>query len=146
MNEEKALNGEQPQVAYTTGGNTWNWDVSSDYRAAALQGPANGLKVWAGYPLVMTYSFPTGSAYFDGGNGYGTGEVRAGWAPLNAEQKAAVRKALSTWSDVADITFVEVADGMDVGELRFAFSSALTGSKLGHAFTLAPRSADSDGR
>ncbi len=142
MNEEKALNGEQPQVAYTTGGNTWNWDVSSDYRAAALQGPANGLKVWAGYPLVMTYSFPTGSAYFDGGNGYGTGEVRAGWAPLNAEQKAAVRKALSTWSDVADITFVEVADGMDVGELRFAFSSALTGSKLGHAFTLAPRSAE----
>jgi serralysin len=37
-----------------------------------------------------------------------------GFAPMNAEQKAAVRHALDLWSSVANITFVEVAQG---GEL-----------------------------
>lgn len=99
--------------------------VSTDYRAAALMANLhNGSpQVWT--DLTVTYSFPTGSAFFVNGLNYGNGEVSAGWAPMSPAQQAAVRKALAAWSSVSALKFVEVADGQTVGDLRFAFSSAV---------------------
>lgn len=101
------------------------YPISTDYRAAALMANfVNGSpQVWT--DTTITYSFPAGTAFFANGTAYGNGEVSAGWAPLSAAQQDAVRKALAAWSSVSAITFVEVADGQTVGDLRFAFSSAV---------------------
>ena len=119
---------------YTSGSDTFGYGASTDYRIAALQGEFQngGSQVWL--PLNLTYSFPTGASYFDRGLDYGKGEIKAGWFPLNAEQKTAVRKALDTWSAVAGITFTEVADGATVGDLRFGFSWAVSGTTLGWGY------------
>lgn len=120
--------------AYNSGSAAAGYPVSSDYRIAALQGTFNdgSHRVWQS--LNLTYSFPTGAALFDGGLNYGNGEVRAGWIPLNEAQKSEVRKALAAWSAIAQVTFTEVADGGTVGDLRFAFTSAITGTEQGHAY------------
>lgn len=126
---------------YTSASPVGGYPVSGDYRIASLQGEfQNGSPaIWL--PLNLTYSFPTGASYFDRGLDYGKGEIKAGWFPLNAEQKTAVRKALDTWSTVAGITFTEVADGTTVGDLRFGFSWAVSGTTLGWAYHPASGSA-----
>jgi hypothetical protein len=118
--------------AYDSGSYAISWFVAADERIAALEGEfVNGApQVWLTGNL--TYSFPTGASYFDGGLGYGRGEVSAGWAPLNSAQRDAVRSALAAWSNVANVTFTEVADGITVGDIRFAFTSQGVG--LGHAY------------
>jgi serralysin len=66
-----------------------------------------------GSPATVTYSFMTVSpdyAWFDDSFGF---------APMSGVQQAAVRAALATWSEVANITFKEVADTGDGGEIRF---------------------------
>ena len=45
---------------------------------------------------------------------------------MNAAQKVSVREALEAWSDVADITFVEVDESASdsvVGTMRFGFTT-----------------------
>ncbi|MES2129756.1 MAG: DUF4214 domain-containing protein [Pseudomonadota bacterium] len=106
--------------------------ASSDFRIAALEGNPDGETIWASH--IITYSFPGNQAHFDGGLNYGHGEVSAGWFPLSAQQQLAVRHALDAWSAVAQVTFVEVPDGLTVGDLRFAFSSAVSGTRLGQAY------------
>ncbi len=111
--------------SYQTSSSVSGYPIASDYRAASLMANLqNGVpQVWT--DTTVTYSFPSGSAFFLNGTAYGNGEVSAGWAPLSEAQKAAVRKALDAWSAVSALTFVEVADGQTVGDLRFAFSSAV---------------------
>ncbi|MDX6751805.1 M10 family metallopeptidase [Geminicoccaceae bacterium 1502E] len=85
----------------------------------------------SGGTVEITYSFPDfGSSW---PRPYGDfDEPRAGFQPLSASQEAAVREALELWAGVADIRFVEVVEsGSDVGDLRFARTSA---SPSAHAY------------
>lgn len=111
--------------SYLSSSSVSGYPVATDYRAAALMATfVNGNpQVWT--DTTVTYSFPSGTAFFANGTAYGNGEVSAGWAPLSALQQDAVRKALAAWSAVSALKFVEVADGQTVGDLRFAFSSAV---------------------
>jgi len=111
--------------SYLSSSSVSGYPISTDYRASALMGNlVNGSpQVWT--DTTVTYSFPTGNAFFANGLNYGNGEVSAGWAPMSAVQQAAVRKALAAWSNVSALKFVEVAEGQTVGDLRFAFSSAV---------------------
>ncbi|HEY1383550.1 MAG TPA: M10 family metallopeptidase, partial [Dongiaceae bacterium] len=87
-----------------------------------------GFKWGSGGPGVsatVTYSFPQSGAAWIGG--YGDGEPFDGFQGFNAAQQAAARQALSLWSDVANITFVEVPDtASNVGDIRFGFSHVVT--------------------
>lgn len=115
------------------------WTVSSDYRVAALSGnfTANQHHVWQ--DVNITYSFPDGPSYFNDNANYGTqNEIGAGWSPLTAAQKDAVRAALKAWEDLTIIRFIEVDDDLTVGDLRFAITGAVTGTKYGHAYSPAP--------
>ena len=62
-----------------------------------------------GSPATVTYSFMTVSpdyAWFDDSFGF---------APMSGVQQAAVRAALATWAEVANITFKEVPDAGNGG-------------------------------
>jgi serralysin len=66
-----------------------------------------------GSPVTVTYSFMTTSpsyAWFDDSFGF---------APMSAAQQSAVRAALATWAEVANITFKEVSDAGSGGLIRF---------------------------
>jgi hypothetical protein len=90
----------------------------------------NGVK-WGGVKgtgVVLTYSIPQDYAWFE--QGY---SEFAEWYELNAIEIAAVRSALAVWGSVANIAFVEVADGQfQVGELRFAKSGNI--DSFAHAY------------
>ena len=80
-----------------------------------------------GVGAVVTYSFPkAGAAWI---SDYYDGEPFDGFQGFNAAQQNAARQALSLWSEVADIQFVEVPDtANDVGDIRFGFSRVVTNS------------------
>ena len=70
-----------------------------------------------GNGVTLTYSFPTTSSTYSYKNEWASGTV------LTSTEQQAVRDALAEWSNVANITFTEVADTSSVvGELRFAES------------------------
>jgi serralysin len=80
---------------------------------------------------VITFSFPPyGSIWStDATSGYGpnTTDTREPWssnfAPLSSDDIGAVRTALTSWANVANLHFNEVADtSTSVGDLRFAYS------------------------
>ena len=88
-----------------------------------------------GASAALSFSFPWSggdSASFSGpigGGGYSLeDEPNATYHfGLNTTEQAAARGALKSWANVANISFVEVADTADnVGDIRFAFSSAVT--------------------
>ena len=86
----------------------------------------------AGLGASVSYSFPWldgAAAVFSGYNGApysSTGENAATYHfGLTAVQQAAARGALAQWSDVANLSFQEVADtSTNVGDIRFAWTSA----------------------
>lgn len=108
--------------------------TSSNPAVLAFQDSAifGHVDIWASHRI--TYSFPSYGANFAGGVTYADGEVAAGWAPLSSDEQAAVRAALSAWQDVADIEFVEVPDAVNVGDLRFAFTSAFGPNELAGSY------------
>jgi serralysin len=66
-----------------------------------------------GSATTVTYSFMTKSpsyAWFDDAFGF---------APMSSAQQAAVRAALATWAEVANISFKEVSDAGSGGTIRF---------------------------
>jgi Ca2+-binding RTX toxin-like protein len=82
-----------------------------------------------GTGVSLTYSFPTGNAYFV--QGYGSGEFNA-WSQTTAAEQTAIRYALSVWASVANIGFTQVPDNASiVGELRFALTKM---SDFAHAY------------
>ena len=95
-----------------------------DSGTTSIDALASGRK-WggaAGTGVTLEYSFATAASFWK--TGYGSGEPGS-LAILNDAQKAAVRAALATWSDVANITFVEVQEtATNVGTMRFALSPA----------------------
>ncbi len=87
----------------------------------------------AGTPVALTFSFPSGTAFFDTQD-YPSGSEVSSYASLNATQKAAARLAFQAWSNVANITFTEVADNASiVGDIRLALHQGPT-DESGHAY------------
>ncbi|WP_020585947.1 M10 family metallopeptidase C-terminal domain-containing protein [Desulfobacter curvatus] len=76
-----------------------------------------------GTGISITYSIPNISAYWV--EDYGSGEPDS-WTGLDNNQADYFRMALAAWAEVADITFVEIEDNITYGEIRVAFSQAVT--------------------
>lgn len=92
---------------------------------------SSGLK-WGGgvgTGVNLTYSFPTGIAYYASGYSEFTN-----WSPLNTAEKTSIRQALAEVASVANITFTEVADNAGtVGDIRFTRSSNM-GNSYAYAY------------
>ncbi len=81
----------------------------------------------AGTSATVSYSFPTYGATWL--NDYWFQEPFNGFQPFTAAQQDAARQALASWSEVANISFVEVAEtASDVGDIRFGNSAVVTNS------------------
>lgn len=95
-----------------------------------------------GAGVTLTFSFPwasTTQAVFSGPGGStytAQGEDQAAQRyGLNAVQQGAAASALRVWADVANLSFVQVADSATaVGDIRIAFSSALPSGTWGWAY------------
>jgi len=115
-------------------GSVGQMDVGSagavPYYVAALLPP--GTPRWndgssLGTPATVTYSFMTEApsyAYYTDAYGF---------APMSTEQQAAVRLALATWAEVANISFREVSDAGSGGTIRFGTNDQ-NGVSNGYAY------------
>ncbi|MBL8449683.1 MAG: matrixin family metalloprotease, partial [Dechloromonas sp.] len=113
---------------------------------SALTGTAAVDSLIYGYQWAsstLTFSFPGFGATWspDPFTGYPmhfSQEPYAGFAPLESSDIAAVRDALQSWSSVSGLLFSEVSDtATEVGDLRFAYSSAVAGAQA-WAYTPSP--------
>lgn len=93
-----------------------------------------------GTATEISYSFPSGEAYWN----Y-TREVSAGWYGLSSAQKQVFIQALQSWSDVATITFTEVADTETYGDMRVAYSYAVEDDSSAYAYLPGGGLVDSEG-
>ena len=80
-----------------------------------------------GDDIIITYSFveDSSSKFVEGAGSSGGPNQSTVWA-MNEAQQASVRESLDTWSDVADITFVEIIESQNsdvVGTMRFGFTT-----------------------
>jgi Ca2+-binding RTX toxin-like protein len=98
-----------------------------------------------GVGATVTYSFPQAGAEWIGD--YYDGEPFNGFQAFNAGQQQAARNALALWQEVANITFVEVAEtptvGLvegNVGDIRFGFSAVVTNDPYAIAWGYFPYS------
>lgn len=78
-----------------------------------------------GTEISITYSIPETLAYWI--KDYGEGEPDS-WSGLSSSQADYFRMALAAWAEVADITFEKIDDGSTYGDIRVAFSQAVTDS------------------
>ncbi|NEO97361.1 MAG: hypothetical protein F6K58_01330 [Symploca sp. SIO2E9] len=75
-----------------------------------------------GTSATLTYSFGWSNSHYK--HNYGYGEPLDGFTPFTNIQINAAKKALSAWSEIANIQFTEVIDSSQIiGELRFAKSN-----------------------
>ena len=96
--------------------------LSADSRTNALLiGQHWGVTL--GSPVTLTYSIPQGTTYWV--DDY-AGNEPSNWSALNNSETNAFQLALSTWSDVANIDYIEVADEQTYGDIRVAFSQLVT--------------------
>ncbi|SMH41427.1 M10 family metallopeptidase [Azospirillum agricola] len=78
-----------------------------------------GATQWA--TSTLTVGFPVAGSSWTGYDA--NGEPFSGFTPLTGAQQQAVGAALSSWSRVANITFVPVTEPGQEGEIRFAGTS-----------------------
>ena len=82
-----------------------------------------------GTAINLTYSFPyitNSTAQWTADYNYLYGEPYATTSGLSVAQMTAAISAMQSWANVANITFTEVVEsGDEVGDIRFAFSSAV---------------------
>ncbi len=81
---------------------------------------------WATANTQLTYSIPTpvGGTFWD--SPYSQEKEPDTWSALTTAQATAFKQALQTWSDVANITLVEVPDtNTSYGDIRIAFSQTV---------------------
>jgi serralysin len=113
---EKDLSSALGNQSVGSGGGSASAAAEVPYYVAALLPPDTprwNEKSSLGSPVTVTYSFMTTSpsyAWFDDAFGF---------APMSATQQSAVRAALATWAEVANITFKEVPDAGSGGSIRF---------------------------
>ena len=106
---------------------------------ALLSGEKWGSSLGQGVSLNYSFPWSNGSAVFTGylGASYSSSNepTASSHYGLNAVERAATGTALQAWSKVANLNFSEVADTVSsVGDLRFTFSSAVSGSIWGWAY------------
>ena len=104
-------------------------------------GPVNGAAA------SLTYSFPDSESTWVIGYGNGEPFFPYTFTALSAAQRQNFREALALWSDVANLSFVEVVDNSSSeGDIRVAFSSIIPASLAGYAYlpasVLSPESGD----
>ncbi|SEI64336.1 Matrixin [Allopseudospirillum japonicum] len=120
------------------------YDAAYEFSGNASIDALLGGSSWGTGPsnsVVLTYSFPDASSLWASNYGGGSNEASAGLTPLNSAQQQAFREALATWSEVADIKFQEVSDtSASVGDIRVAFSQAVSGQAAGWAYLPSPGS------
>ena len=94
---------------------------------------------WSQAGTNLSYSIPntTGGIFWE--SPYGESNEPSTWSGLTNTQIIYFKQALKTWSDVADIALVEVADtGSSYGEIRIAFSQAVLDSVNTAAWAYVP--------
>ena len=98
-------------------------------------------KVWSANSLSgvsLTCSFPWingASAYWQSNYSTTSEPQAATHTGLNATQITAAINALQTWANVANVSFTQVADtATNVGDFRFAFSSAVGSTYWGECY------------
>jgi len=85
-----------------------------------------------GTPVTLTYSIPQNDSFWDPTYS-NLNEPFVGFFGLFPTEEQAFENALSKWSDVANITFTQVADNAStVGEIRIALSTTVDASA--HAY------------
>jgi Ca2+-binding RTX toxin-like protein len=88
-----------------------------------------------GTGAILSFSFPWttfSQAYWQPNYSLDDEPFATSHFGLNATQRSAVRIALQAWANVANLTFTEVSESStNVGDFRFAFSSAVSGSTWG---------------
>lgn len=97
-----------------------------------------------GTAITLTYSFPssgsvwsTASAAFGGYGAANSGSEpwSSSYSTLNVAQQNAFVIALQSWADVANVSFVQVADNSSVvGDIRVAFSATDNANSSAHAY------------
>lgn len=113
------------------------------YVSALLDTSTDPAQRWnnnpAGTPITLTYSFMTQvPSYYAPGS-----EEANNFVAFTEEQKQAVRQAIAQWSEVANITFVEVPDAGNGGQIRFGTAALNSGVQLVHEPSLTdPRGGD----
>ena len=92
----------------------------------------------SGSLVALTYSFPwfnEATAYWQSDYSVHSEPQTAQHFGFNTAQIAAAINALQAWTNVAPITFTQVADTeSNVGDFRFAFSSAVAGNTWGYSY------------
>ena len=128
-------------IPYYAGAPVAEKDLPTDANVLALmfEGPAGKTTYWATDPsqdnspstvgddIVITYSFvEDSSSKMNPNDGSSGGPNQPTVWELNTAQKESVRESLQAWSDVADITFVEIQESANsdvVGTMRFGFTT-----------------------
>ena len=98
-----------------------NSGAAPDAAAAPPSGTVQALLA-PGTPRWGSGALGTGSSvsysFMESLPSYASAGDAAGFAPLSAVQRAAVRQALAAWSAVANISFVETSDSGNAGAIR----------------------------
>lgn len=122
----------------TSGPTTSVGPSTSSFVNALLGGDKWGGPTGTGTSLSFSFPWTTsGTAVFAGPAGSGSYSTLNEHAAtfhygLNATQQASARGALGAWSNVANLTFTEVAEtSAGVGDIRFAWTSATTAASTG---------------
>jgi serralysin len=120
---------------------TFQLEISTDF-IEALRIPDHSRwndDVTNGTPgTVLTFSFMTAAP------SYALESEASGFAPMNETQKAAVRAVLQQYQDIAGLTFVEIADAGDGGQLRFGTNQDINSGYSGYAYYPSPNAAGGD--
>ena len=88
----------------------------------SIDGLLSGVQ-WSGH--AVTFSFPADGAFYDGYAGVGL-EPATGFESLTAAQMQVVRKVLSIYASIANITFTEITEtATEHADIRFGRSDAL---------------------
>ena len=109
---------------------------------ALLSGTAWGAWTLTDATITISYSFPwtsNSTAIFSGYNNKPYSSENQNTASqtygLNTSQITAAKLALQAWANVANISFSEIKEtSTAVGDIRFAFTSAITSSSWGGAY------------
>ena len=88
-----------------------------------------------GQGTTVTFSF------MDAAPEYATDSEKNGFAALTDAQKALTRLAFQEWAAVANLTFVEVSDYGDGGQIRFGRNHIQSTGVLAYSYTPRPLAA-----
>ncbi len=94
--------------------------------------PCDRFQAWSTMPgqgATVTFRF------IDAAPEYAADSKKNGFAALTDAQKALTRLAFQEWAAVANLTFVEVSDDGDGGQIRFGRNHIQSAGVLGYSYT-----------